>query len=153
MFYFRALQPRNKAEGMKTQTDASVLSIPLALLLTTLLSGCVVAPAGPYYDSYGRSYDSEVIITAPPAPRLEYPGPPPTVGYLWMDGYWAWGGRRYDWRPGHWEAPRRGYTWVPRRWEHDGDRWHQYGGRWEREDDRRDWRRRDDRDWQDRDDH
>jgi hypothetical protein len=102
-----------------------------------VLGGCVVAPA-----PYGRPYYREPVIVAPPPPRVEYPGPPPVTGYIWIGGNWNWVGNRHEWAPGHWEAPRPGYNWVPRNWERDGDRWRQSGGRWE-EDRGRD---RDDRD-------
>ncbi|MBK7901400.1 MAG: YXWGXW repeat-containing protein [Betaproteobacteria bacterium] len=96
---------------------------PLALV--ALLTGCVVAPPPrPYYD--------QPIVVAPPAPRVEYAGPPPAFGHIWIGGYWAWTGHRHDWVPGHWEAHRPGYHWAPHRWERHGDRWHEQRGRWER---------------------
>lgn len=105
--------------------------MPLAsglLVLTALLSlgGCIVAPAQPPY------YEREAVLVGPPPPRVEYVGPPPAVGYLWIDGRWDWVGHRYEWAPGRWEAPRPGYRWVPHRWEHEGSQWRQHGGRWER---------------------
>lgn len=49
---------------------------------SALLGGCVITPAGdPYY--------SEPVRVAPPPARVEYPGNPPTVGYLWITGYWS----------------------------------------------------------------
>lgn len=100
-----------------------------------LLGGCVVAPA------HTHSYESEEVVygpttsvyvrVAPPAPRIEYRSYPPAVGYIWIDGYWNWGGVSYAWVPGRWVAPRPGYVWVPHRWDRDGDRWRQNGGRWE----------------------
>ena len=35
---------------------------------------------------------------------------PPAQGYVWIDGYYAWGGRQYTWEPGRWAMPPRGYT-------------------------------------------
>jgi hypothetical protein len=74
-----------------------------------LLSGCVVAPVGPY--------PGEVVAVAPPAPQVEVYGPAPAVGYVWIGGFWRWYGGRHVWVGGHWEAPRPGYHWVPHRWE------------------------------------
>ena len=113
-------------------------SIVLAsLLAAAALSGCVVAPvpAGrPYY--YGQP-----VMVAPPPPRVEYVGPPPVVGYVWIGGYWHWTGGRHDWVPGRWEAPRPGYYWRPHRWEQDGQYWRQNGGHWERHEERREYRK------------
>lgn len=107
----------------------------LVLAAVLALGGCVVAP------EHSRRYESEEIIygpttstyvlIAPPAPRVEYRGYPPAVGYLWIEGYWSWGGVRYVWVPGRWVAPRPGYVWIPHRWDRDGDRWRHDGGRWE----------------------
>jgi hypothetical protein len=98
----------------------------LSFTATILLAGCVVAPVpvgGPYY--------GEPVMVAPPSPRVEYVGPPPVAGYLWIGGYWNWVGRRHEWVPGYWSAPRPGFVWVPHRWEREGDHWRQHGGRWQ----------------------
>lgn len=116
-------------------------SLLVGSLVAALLSGCVVAPVP---DS--RPYYGEAIMVAPPPPRIEYVGPPPVVGQIWIGGYWLWAGRRHEWVPGRWENPRPGYGWVPHRWERDGDRWRQNGGRWERQRDSRD-ERHEHRDW------
>ncbi|WP_091194822.1 YXWGXW repeat-containing protein [Formivibrio citricus] len=102
--------------------------ILLATLVATsaLLGGCVVTTGGePYY--------VETVRVAPPPLRVEYPGPPPVVGYIWIGGYWNWVGTRHVWVPGRWEAPRHGYIYVPHRWERSGDHWRPHGGRWERD--------------------
>lgn len=101
--------------------------LPWSVAATILLAGCVVAPApvsGPYY--YG-----EPVAVAPPPPPVEYIGPPPATGYIWIGGFWNWTGGRHQWVAGHWQAPRPGYVWVPHRWERDGRYWRQYGGRWQ----------------------
>jgi hypothetical protein len=92
---------------------------------SVLTSGCVVAPADPYYD--------RPVRVAPPPLRQEYPGYAPYADYLWVSGYWGWGGAHYEWVPGRWDAPRQGHVWVPHRWERDGDHWRQSGGRWEQD--------------------
>lgn len=97
--------------------------IAVAGLVSALLGGCVVGP--PVY--------REPVIYEPPPPRVESPGYPPMVGYLWIGGYWTWSGHRYDWVPGRWEAPRPGYRWMAPRWEREGQYWRQQEGRWERD--------------------
>ena len=93
------------------------------MMASLLMTACVVGPPGPYY--------GQPVRVAPPPPQYEYPGYPPFTDYVWISGYWGWGGARYAWVPGRWEAPRRGYLWVPHRWERSGDSWRQSGGRWE----------------------
>ena len=39
----------------------------------------------------------EYVPVAPPPPRYEYVGPAPTVGYVWIGGYWNWAGGRHEW--------------------------------------------------------
>jgi len=114
-------------------------SLTSGLLLASALAlvGCVVAPV------HDHRYESEEVVygpttsiyvrVAPPAPRIEYRGYPPAVGYIWIEGYWNWGGVNYLWVPGRWVAPRPGYAWIPHRWDRDGDRWRHDGGRWEPE--------------------
>jgi WXXGXW repeat (2 copies) len=101
-----------------------------ALTLAALsLTGCVVAPVGPYGGPY---YGEQTVGVAPPPPQAEVYGPPPAVGYVWIGGFWNWVGGRHVWINGHWSAPRPGYRWAPHRWERGPGGWHQRGGRWER---------------------
>ena len=92
---------------------------PLLLLASTALAGCAVVP-GPvdYGPVYGPAYPTTIYAAppAPPAPRVEYPGLPPAVGYVWIDGYWNWGGNRYLWVPGRWSAPHPRQAWGPEFW-------------------------------------
>ena len=102
--------------------------LPLAAVVLTL-AGCVVVPSdGPYHPEHDRA---TVVYMAPPAPLVEYRGWPPASGYVWIDGYWNWGGARYAWVPGRWVEPRPSQAWVPRVWQRDGERWHPQGGHWE----------------------
>lgn len=100
----------------------------VAAVLTLALSGCVVAPGPPepYYP-----YPGAVILEAPPPPQVEVIGPPPSVGFIWIDGYWGWNHDHHEWVPGRWEAPRSGNHWVPHRWEREGRGWREHHGHWE----------------------
>lgn len=101
-----------------------------ALATTSVLMGaCTVQPV---VHDHRYPYE-ETVIVAPPPPRYEYPGHPPHIDYVWIDGYWNWSTTRYVWVPGRWEAPRPGYYWVPHRWERDGNHWRRHGGAWERD--------------------
>ena len=105
--------------------------LPILLLATATLAGCAVVP-GPvdYGPAYGPAY-STTIYAAPPAPRIEYPGPPPVSGYVWVDGYWNWGGARYIWVPGRWSAQRPNQAWGPQPWQRENDHRRPHGDSWE----------------------
>lgn len=94
-----------------------------AAFAAAALSGCVVAPIGPY---------GGVVEVDPPPPRYEVIGSPPVTGYVWIGGYWNWVGGRHVWHSGHWAQPRPGYRWAPHRWERSGRGWRERPGRWER---------------------
>lgn len=102
--------------------------IPAGLLLSALLSGCVIAPARPYY----ADGDGDVVSVAPPPPRQEYIGVAPALGYIWLGGYWGWTGRGHTWVGGHWEAPRGGQRWMPHTWIQMRGGWRQRPGHWSR---------------------
>ena len=102
------------------------IGLAVAAILVSLLSGCVVVPADPYYVG-------APVAVAPPPPRVEVIGVPPVAGYIWINGYWDWDNGQHVWRPGQWEAPRRGHRWVPHRWEQDGSHWRSYRGYWEKQ--------------------
>ena len=102
-----------------------LLHVAAAITVSALMSACVMAPVDPYYD--------QPVRLPPPPPRHEYLGYAPAPDYVWISGYWGWGGARYEWIPGRWEAPRPGYQWMPHRWERSGDHWRQSGGRWEQD--------------------
>jgi hypothetical protein len=72
------------------------------------------------------------VLVGPPFPRVEYYGPAPYPGYIWLGGYWNWAPSGYYWVRGHWAAPRPGYRWVPRRWVHAAHGWRMTGGGWAR---------------------
>ena len=98
----------------------------ISVLITIALSGCVVVPARPYYAT------APVVMVAPPPPQVEYVGPVPAAGYVWLGGYWGWRGASHYWVSGHWEAQRPGHYWVPHGWVREGSGWRQNQGRWER---------------------
>ena len=67
----------------------------------------------------------------PPPPRAEAYGYAPGPGFVFVPGYWRWGGGRYFWVPGNWAHPPRwhGY-WVPGRWERSHRGYYWRDGRW-----------------------
>src|SRR4051794_8117707 len=75
---------------------------------------------------------AEVIVIAPPAPRVEAV-PAPRKGYVWAPGYWRWEGRHHVWVPGYYVRVQHGRHWVPEHWEERGGRWYFRKGHWERD--------------------
>jgi hypothetical protein len=100
-------------------------SVSFGLVLSMAPAGCVVVPDQ-------RHYADGLVMVAPPAPRVEIIGEPPTPGYVWLDGYWSWIDGRYEWTGGHWEAPHPGHHWVAHRWTRQGDGWRMKPGHWVR---------------------
>jgi WXXGXW repeat (2 copies) len=101
--------------------------VPAGVLAAALLSGCVIAPARPYYPP-----EDAVVTAPPPPPREEIIGVAPYPGYVWLGGHWGWSGRSHVWIGGRWDAPRRGHYWAPHGWVPRGGGWVQRPGRWER---------------------
>ncbi|MCJ0761952.1 YXWGXW repeat-containing protein [Variovorax terrae] len=95
------------------------------------LSGCVVAPVAPA-PMVGEAGPVVEAPMAPPMPIQETVTVAPAVGYVWINGFWQWGGGRYAWRPGYWAVPPRpGYAWTPHRWvQGPGGNWRFHGGHW-----------------------
>jgi hypothetical protein len=92
---------------------------PLLLAAASILSiGCAshVAYAG-YY--------------GPPTPRVERYGYAPGPGYVWIPGYYTWGGSSYNWVAGRWAMPPRPHArWVPGHYERRGGHSEYREGHW-----------------------
>ena len=75
---------------------------------------------------------SVVIGIAPPPIRVEAPPPPPPApAMIWVPGYWAPVGPRYEWVAGRYEAlPYEGAYWAAPRYVHGPDGWHYHKGYW-----------------------
>ncbi len=74
--------------------------------------------------------DLSLPIYAPPAPIVERVAVRP--GYVWIPGYWRWGGVRYVWVGGNWSHARIGYHYAPARWIGCGRHWCYHRGYWHR---------------------
>ncbi len=90
-----------------------------------------MAPAPSMPDAGAAMPPDIVIMTAPPAPRVERI-PVPRAGYQWIAGYWQWNARarRHVWIPGRYAAARNGYVWVPARWVQQRHGWQFQPGHW-----------------------
>ena len=59
-----------------------------------------------------------IVVSAPPALRVEKMPPRPIVGHVWVPGYWMWEADAYVWLPGAWMAPPEpAAVWVAPRFE------------------------------------
>jgi hypothetical protein len=72
------------------------------------------------------------IQIAPPAPRVEVVGRPPSSRHFWIPGYWAWNGGRHEWVGGRWEVTRAGWGWENPVWVHHDHGWRFAPGHWRR---------------------
>ena len=60
-------------------------------------------PTGPHPAASTNYID---VPYPPPAARVEVVPPPPRdAGAVWVDGEWAWQGKRWTWLPGGWVLP------------------------------------------------
>jgi hypothetical protein len=70
--------------------------------------------------------------SAPPAPRYEVVGRPPSAGHFWVKGHWSYNGRDWVWVGGHWDVQRAGYTYVAPHWDIEHGRHRFMRGHWVR---------------------
>lgn len=98
--------------------------IAAALLALGSMAAVACAPAPPP----GRVV---VVDRAPPPEHRENWGPAPHPGYVWVNGYWGWGGEDFHWVPGYWTVPPRSYrAYVPAKWEKHHGSWYLRPGHW-----------------------
>ena len=77
------------------------------------------------------AWSQVVVRVGPPRVIIERPGPRPGLRYVWMPGYYRWGGARYIWVPGRYEIPPRpGVAWVAPRWVQRNGAWIFVAGFW-----------------------
>lgn len=76
-----------------------------------------------------------IIVTQVPPPQRQEVAiarpEQPSVGHVWVEGYWVWRNSRYEWMAGHWtRPPNSGAVWVAPRWEQEGNSYRFYEGYW-----------------------
>ena len=103
----------------------------LAALGISLLVGCtsnrtarrpvVVTPTGQVF-----------VPEAPPPPREDVKGSPPSTASVWTPGYYTYSNGHWVWLPGRWETPPpTGKTWVAGHWDKTERGWYWTPGHWE----------------------
>jgi hypothetical protein len=114
------------------------------LVLSTLLSGCIVAAPAPApapvpapppprpREAPAPYVEREIIVDIEPPPPLREPIPRLRRGWVWVPGHWEWhrGLRRYEWVPGEVQRDRRGYRYAPGHWERRPGGWIWLPGEW-----------------------
>ena len=73
-----------------------------------------------------------IVETEPPPLVVETVPPLPGVGFIWIAGYWNWGGHRWVWERGHYERrPHEAAVWHRPMVEVRGGHRYFVPGRWE----------------------
>ncbi len=99
----------------------TITRVALSAALVGLAACAPLPPPGAMFVAVGPPayYQAEAIGVAP--------GP----GYVFVRGYWEWGGAAYRWVPGRWEArPHPRARWEEGRWRRARGGWYWVPGRW-----------------------
>ncbi|HEV7558090.1 MAG TPA: hypothetical protein VGO00_21630 [Kofleriaceae bacterium] len=70
------------------------------------------------------------VESMPPDPLYEQMSASPGPGWVWIDGYWHWGGAEWVWVPGRWEHQQEGYVYVEPDYDYAGDHYIYTPGYW-----------------------
>ncbi len=78
----------------------------LLLALPALVACCAGAlPEPPLGEGSVPGEQSQVVLTMPPPGRVQIVPPRPTLrNAVWIDGEWAWNGRRWVWQDHGWQS-------------------------------------------------
>ena len=109
-----------------------VLSVPAFAQTSTTIEKKTITTETP---AVGSTVSTTIIApTAPPAPRVETPPPPPGARMVWGPGHWSWERDKatYAWIGGKYmEPPREHAAWVNGRWVQRPGGWLWEEGRWD----------------------
>ena len=80
------------------------------------------------YEATGLGQPGTSVFHKPTGVVLD---PPPAVGFVWVGGFWDYGGGHYAWRHGYWGRPGAGYHgWERDRWVHGEHGYVHQRGHW-----------------------
>jgi hypothetical protein len=74
------------------------------------------------------------VNVGPPPPMFWGPvGVPPGPGWVWIDGFYTWGGNNWMWQPGRWaRPPHPGWVWRRPTYVRTRNGFRMHQGRWVR---------------------
>ncbi len=116
----------------------------MQILKTLLVGACCVAPLAvhaqrarnPNFGGVGATVSSptvgaEVIMVAPPAPRVETRTRQPGADFEWIDGHYEAVAGTWVWTPGHWlQRPHREAVWAKGHYDQRGGGYVWVEGEW-----------------------
>jgi hypothetical protein len=104
----------------------------LAIIRGAVLVGLVGALGGSVGCAANPPPDNAVyVVRRPPPGRREVIGVAPGRGFIWIGGFWRWGGADFVWVPGRWErVPAGRRVWEQGHWRHSRHGWYWVEGRW-----------------------
>ena len=113
-------------------TKSQTLILAAASVSAIGLAGCGHYGVAATYRDDGYAEPQYIEVPeAPPAVIVETPSYSPGPDYLWIDGYWHWGGNRYDWHHGEWQRPTsQNHVWIRPSYERHENAYRYAPGRW-----------------------
>ena len=98
-----------------------ILGIFSAAVVALTLTACPPPPP----------VDAAYVVNGPPPLQSEIVVASPGPGYVWVPGYWNWGGADYVWVGGGWRRPPQdGAAWRAPQWRHTTRGWYMEHGGW-----------------------
>jgi hypothetical protein len=97
--------------GWRRASRGAIALLIAAVMAAACGSRIPVPPTGPH-PANTTNY-IEVPYPPPPARVEVLPPMPLEPGAVWVDGEWAWQGKRWTWLPGGWVVPPRGAYFAP----------------------------------------
>lgn len=115
------------------------LPLPKSRRLATLIGGGILSIILGCVGNYPPDVEGTVWVSSgPPRPIYEERTIAPGPDYFWIEGFYRWGGARYEWVPGHWEQrPSPKAKWHKGKWHHEDRGWRWVDGHWDGGDDGR----------------
>jgi len=102
----------------------------IALSLSLFSFGCATVSGDTSQTSTASRQLVVEVPSAPPDAKPEVKTPCPSLGYIWVAGYWDWIGGHHVWRDGRWVQGKAGYEYVRARYEFDGKAWQFHVPHW-----------------------
>jgi hypothetical protein len=111
--------------------EIMIRRLSAAGMLVAVVFGVLTAANSAFAEGNGDR--GEVVAPGPPPlPPGDIATPPPSIGYVWVPGYWYYQQTGWTWITGRWElTPYPGAAWMPGRWDHRWYGWVWVRGHWQ----------------------